>query len=770
MSMKTMKNLTVSTFILLICLILSIVFNAEANSGWFWQNPLPTGGDIHDVWVFDENHVYLAIQSGLMMQTFDGGETWESYNLEIQGERIDSLWDLQFVDENTGFVVCNIEKLGVNMIFASHLFKTQDGGKNWELVKIPVDYFNAFVMADDSTGWLTQRPIVSESKIYKTTDCAETWDLQWSDNYWVDKIVAIDALKVWGCSYYASNDRDSKLIKSSDGGETWEYGEITVDDISIERLLDLFFINDSTGWVTVDTEGARNAVWRTDDSGETWMQQYDKGPYVDITDLYFVNADTGFIVTQDNTPGNYVVRTVDGGLTWEEIPLETDLPDVKFIHFADERYGWIAGDKGAIYSTSDFGVTWESKSSGIYMDIDDIYFADEMNGWVTGRGIIRTKDGGNTWEHLDVPFLERYNHYNIYFLNNNIGWASSNDSTILKTLDGGDSWDSIEYTLGSRVSDVYFFDEMNGFACGSQGTIGRTFDGGYNWESIDLFINDYLASFSFLDDSTGWAYSSKRVTRTTDAGESWTVSDTIPSSDYSSIRDLYYFDELNGLAIVGKPSPYSDIEGNIWRTFDGGQTWELQDSSFNYFTCSLQFTDSMKGWIVGYRGASGGMGAMAPSGIVYKTNDGGYTWIEEKMPISSLQFNDVFFINDSTGWITTRKGSILKTTTAGENPPGDNSPNIPENYDLLDVYPNPFNSTARIKVNLPYDSQLKLSVCNILGQRVTSIMNEFFSMGQYDFSFNATDQASGIYFVQATINPVNGADRATQIKKIVLIK
>ncbi len=777
MLVKIMKKPTVSFLLIPLCLFFPLVVYSENSSGWFWQNPLPTGGDIHDVWVFDENRACLAVQSGLMMQTYDGGETWEYSNLEIQGERIDSIYSLQFVNEDTGFVVCNVEVLGSNMIFASHLFKTDDGGDNWELVEIPVDYFNSFVMADDSTGWLTQRPIVSDSKIYKTMDCAETWELQCSADIWVDKIFAIDALHVWGCSYYASNDRNKNLIKSSDGGETWEYCGISVVDIGVDQIFDIFFINDSTGWAAVDPWGL-SVIWRTDDSGETWVQQYERDDDADFSDIYFVNADTGFVVTNYYLPSNNVVRTVDGGITWEEIPLDTDLPNVKFIHFADERIGWTAGDNGTIYSTSDAGITWESICSGTYMDIDDIFFTDEMHGWGSGRGIIRTRDGGNNWEQLDVPFLERYHNYDIYFLDKNIGWVSGDDSTIMKTEDGGENWDIYEYTLGSYLYDLYFFDEMNGLSCGSSGTLGRTSDGGQTWESIDLNIDEYLSSFFFLDDNTGWIQAGKKVARTTDGGGSWTVSDTIPSSEYSYIYDLFFLDNLHGLAVGGRPNHYTVLEGIIWRTFDGGQTWEVQDSSSDYFNSSVHFTDDLNGWIVGYKGLYSGMGDAPPSGIVYKTDDGGYTWTEEKMPIGSLHFNNVLFVNESTGWITSKCGSILKTTTAGKPEPGDNYDQIPRDYDFIDVYPNPFNSKARIKVNLPYDSNMILSVYNIIGQRVAKITDDYFNKGQHSFSYNAYYQSSGIYFIKASVNPVIPPmrDRGThpvkqsQVKKILLVK
>ena len=52
-------------------IILSI--NAMAQEGWFWQNPLPQGNTLTDIFVFDQNTAIAVGSSGTILKTIDGG-------------------------------------------------------------------------------------------------------------------------------------------------------------------------------------------------------------------------------------------------------------------------------------------------------------------------------------------------------------------------------------------------------------------------------------------------------------------------------------------------------------------------------------------------------------------------------------------------------------------------------------------------------------------------------------------------------------------------
>jgi Secretion system C-terminal sorting domain len=93
---------------------------------------------------------------------------------------------------------------------------------------------------------------------------------------------------------------------------------------------------------------------------------------------------------------------------------------------------------------------------------------------------------------------------------------------------------------------------------------------------------------------------------------------------------------------------------------------------------------------------------------------------------------------------------------------------LPAEFEISDLYPNPFNPTLNINVSLPETTDLKLSVFNIMGQEVATVANGQYSAGIHNFVFDAnevTSHASGIYFVQASI-----PGKLNQIKKVVLMK
>ena len=71
---------------------------------------------------------------------------------------------------------------------------------------------------------------------------------------------------------------------------------------------------------------------------------------------------------------------------------------------------------------------------------------------------------------------------------------------------------------------------------------------------------------------------------------------------------------------------------------------------------------------------------------------------------------------------------------------------IPDNYDLLQNFPNPFNPVTFIKFSLPEDKFVNLKLFNILGQIVKVFLNEEKKAGLYTVKFDASSLSSGVYF------------------------
>lgn len=94
---------------------------------------------------------------------------------------------------------------------------------------------------------------------------------------------------------------------------------------------------------------------------------------------------------------------------------------------------------------------------------------------------------------------------------------------------------------------------------------------------------------------------------------------------------------------------------------------------------------------------------------------------------------------------------------------------LPTEFALAQNYPNPFNPTTEINFDLPKNSHVELSVFNILGQRVTSLVSGDMPAGSHQISWDGTDSdggsvASGIYFYRISANDFSSS------KKMMLLK
>ena len=90
---------------------------------------------------------------------------------------------------------------------------------------------------------------------------------------------------------------------------------------------------------------------------------------------------------------------------------------------------------------------------------------------------------------------------------------------------------------------------------------------------------------------------------------------------------------------------------------------------------------------------------------------------------------------------------------------------IPGEFKINSVYPNPFDSTITVALSLPQTSMVKVSIWNVAGQETAVISEGILSQGSHRFLFNADDYSSGVYFIHA----VAGESRSN-IQKVLLIR
>ena len=98
------------------------------------------------------------------------------------------------------------------------------------------------------------------------------------------------------------------------------------------------------------------------------------------------------------------------------------------------------------------------------------------------------------------------------------------------------------------------------------------------------------------------------------------------------------------------------------------------------------------------------------------------------------------------------------------------SNSVPRDFSLKQNYPNPFNPTTTIEFTLPSPSSVTLRVFNILGQQVSTLIdNVRYSSGDHGVSFSGADLGSGVYFYELV---AAGLEQRPfrQVKKMLLLK
>ncbi|RME64434.1 MAG: hypothetical protein D6782_08295, partial [Alphaproteobacteria bacterium] len=102
--------------------------------------------------------------------------------------------------------------------------------------------------------------------------------------------------------------------------------------------------------------GGFSLILRSSDGGETW-EDFSTGEDAMLTSVSFVDAETGFIAGEFGT----VLKSLDGGENWEAM---TPVPNGLYVQsalFVGPETGWIAGLNGLIYRTEDGGETWQEE-------------------------------------------------------------------------------------------------------------------------------------------------------------------------------------------------------------------------------------------------------------------------------------------------------------------------------------------------------------------------------------------------------------------------
>jgi hypothetical protein len=233
--------------------------------------------------------------------------------------------------------------------------------------------------------------------------------------------------------------------------------------------------------------------------------------------------------------------------------------------------------------------------------------------------------------------------------------------------------------------------------------------------------------------------------------------------------------ELDTLIIESFPIESGLDEFTLYE--DDGITLEYQSGSYSLLPMRATWSSGTHSITIGPRtGNFAGMigsrtfllsmrGVVLPPAAVAH-ND---IQLSAKVSLTDLRESSQGYFYDSANdqlWVqyTSDMGAEEVVTVAGYSLGSQIVTELPGRFDISHVYPNPFNSQARINITLPAEGSLTVKLFDITGRHVRTLLSERRPAGVQNLRIQALDLASGTYFVRAEFAG------STVQKKLTLIK
>ncbi len=516
------------------------------------------------------------------------------------------------------------------------------------------------------------------------------------------------------------------VLKSSDGGVTWNLCDTGLTDSGINALaVSPFFPVDQTLFIGTSGSGILKSI----DGGTTWAACNDG-----LSVLYVYALDISPSFDEDRTlyagAGGNVFKSENSGMTWFD-PVMTGFPSESRMtglavspNYYRDRTVFVTMWGDGVVKSEDGGVTWQCKYP--FLCATSAAFSPNFKKddtlFVTTRDeVLRSTDGGDNWSvviqgldtfaiqtdvhYFKIDFSSNYKHDKTLFL---AAWEGVHVSK-----DGGDSWKHLDVYNVNVIRGVAvspnFASDGTVIAGAYGGGVYRSVDKGDTWEAIDTGLSEmYLRSSPVFSpayglDKTVFSTSSWGgcFDKSTVEGDAWfpvqvSATDTITaralalSPDFISDQTLFFGNGYDGQCAIYKSSNggasftpldppfrgvlclelspqyssdktlFAGIGSGLYRSENGGLTWEYLDAcEGDVFGLAISPTYSSYGIVfIG-----------TPDEGVLRSVDGGDTWAHMNNGIDDLVVQDVavspVFQKDWTVFAGTKSGGLFKSTNGG---------------------------------------------------------------------------------------------------------
>jgi len=260
------------------------IFYSE-NNGLHWaRKDAGTKKSLLGVYFVNEKKGWIVGDSGTIMCTNDGGETWEKQTSPVTDQE---LLKIQFINEREGWAVGTF----------GLILHTDNGGKDW--VKLPFDedlILNDLSFINAKQGWIAGE----FGTVLYTEDGGKNWTRQLEDEmgrklFGIDFCDELNGIAV---------GIEGVIYTTRDGGKTWNLKNTTAKD----TLLKIAFSDK----VHATAVGLRGCFYATDDGGDNWKSVCPINHFTWLCGIAFDKNGRGFAVGD----GGKIFISKNNGLNW----------------------------------------------------------------------------------------------------------------------------------------------------------------------------------------------------------------------------------------------------------------------------------------------------------------------------------------------------------------------------------------------------------------------------------------------------------------------
>lgn len=247
------------------------------------------------------------------------------------------------------------------------ILHTKDGGSTWKFQARGLGTLRSVDFQNETRGLAG----TVDGTLYRTTDAGASW----TD---VTSTLPRAPQGFCGIAHVGNHvhavgrytGRVADYFRSTDGGETWKYSDLSS---LAEALVDVLFLDSEVGLMggmaRSVKEGAGPAlILKTVDGGVTWQPVFVHGGGRGFAwKLFAASRDTVYAALQTEDGIFRIARSVDSGSQWQVHTIaesQSTRSSVQAVGFVNDDVGWVAGYFEGMYATTDGGRSWKLEQTG----------------------------------------------------------------------------------------------------------------------------------------------------------------------------------------------------------------------------------------------------------------------------------------------------------------------------------------------------------------------------------------------------------------------